>query len=237
MTRLYPVVILAGGLATRMRPLTQKLPKSLLEVAGKPFIDHQLAYLASQGIREAVLSVGFLGEMLEAHVGDGSRFGIQVSYSYDGSKLLGTGGAVKKAARNIQTPFFVLYGDSYLPIDWRSVQDTFDNSQGDGLMTVYQNKDLWDASNVVFKDGHVVVYDKFKKSPDMAFIDYGLEIFRPEVFEAWPVDEPFDLALVMSKLVAAGRMIGYEATHRFYEIGSHAGYGELDAILSKKPNT
>jgi NDP-sugar pyrophosphorylase family protein len=232
----YPVVILAGGLATRMHPLTERVPKSMLEVAGLPFIDHQLAYLAEQGVRDVVMSVGFLGEMLESHVGDGRQFGLSVRYSYDGDKLLGTGGAVRKAAHGLTKPFFVLYGDSYLPIEWGKVQHAFDSADGDGLMTVYQNADLWDVSNVIFRDGKVIVYDKFTKTPDMSHIDYGLEIFRPSVFEAWPAGEFFDLARVMTKLVADGRMIGYEATNRFYEIGSHTGYSELDAILTKRPH-
>lgn len=234
MTGRYPVVVLAGGLATRMRPLTETVPKAMLEVAGAPFVDHQLRELSRQGVREVVLAVGFLGEQVEAFVGDGGRYGLNVRYSYDGPKLLGTGGAVRQAARGLDTPFFILYGDSYLQLDWADVQRKFDNGDGDGLMTVFHNGDRWDSSNVIFRDGEVVVYDKKIKSPEMNYIDYGLEIMRPDVFDSYAQDAVFDLAEVMTALVARRRMIGYEVRRRFYEIGSPAGYAELEELLSSQ---
>ena len=114
-----PVAILAGGLATRLRPITEKIPKSLVDVAGEPFIVRQLDYLFRQRVRDVVLCIGYLGEMIEAVVGDGSRFGLRVSYSIDGPILLGTGGALRRAAPLLGEAFFVLYGDSYLPVDYR----------------------------------------------------------------------------------------------------------------------
>ena len=155
-----PVAILAGGLATRLRPVTEKIPKSLVPVAGKPFLAHQLELLRSRGICRAVLCVGYLGDMIQHDFGDGSAFGIQLDYSFDGPQLLGTGGAVKQALPLLGEEFFVLYGDSYLPVEYRSVAEFFRRSGKLGCMTVYRNEGRYDTSNVVFGDGEIAVYDK-----------------------------------------------------------------------------
>jgi len=229
-----PVVILSGGLASRLRPLTEKVPKVLIPVAGRPFLAHQLALLRAQGIRRVVLCVGHLGEMVMREFGDGQAHGIALEYSFDGPVLLGTGGAIRQALPKLGEAFFVLYGDSYLTTPFRPIAEAFVRSGRQGLMTVYRNEGLYDTSNVVFRDGRVVVYDKTVRRPDMRHIDYGLSVFRASVFEAYPAGESFDLAEVMGRLVREGEMAGYEVPERFYEIGSPSGLAELEALLSRR---
>jgi NDP-sugar pyrophosphorylase family protein len=215
-----------------MRPLTEQMPKSLLPVAGKPFIDHQLVDLARQGVSNVVLALGFLGEQVECHVGDGSRFGLKVRYAYDGDRLLGTGGAVRKASKDILGPFFVLYGDSYLQIDYHEVQRTFLASGREVLMTVFRNDGRWDKSNVIYRKPEILVYDKRINDPAMNYIDYGLQILSADLFDPYGDDQAFDLADLLSKLVEERRVVAYETTARFYEIGSSEGYSELNRLLA-----
>jgi len=229
-----PVAILAGGLATRLRPITEKIPKSLIPVAGRPFLAHQLELLRSRGIRRAVLCVGHLGEMIQREFGDGSVFGLKLDYAFDGPKLLGTGGALKRALPLLGMEFFVLYGDSYLPIEYRPIAEFFRRSGKLGCMTVYRNEGRHDTSNVVFRDGDIVVYDKKTRLPEMRHIDYGLSLFQATAFNAYPEGEPFDLADVMGKLVREKQLAGYEVRERFYEIGSPAGLAELETILRRR---
>jgi NDP-sugar pyrophosphorylase family protein len=227
-----PVAILAGGLATRLRPITEKIPKSLVPIAGKPFLAHQLDLLQSRGIRRAVLCIGHLGEMIQRDFGDGSAFGLRLDYSFDGPKLLGTGGAIKRALPLLDNEFFVLYGDSYLPVEYRPIAEFFRHSGKLGCMTVYRNEGRYDTSNVVFRDGEIAVYDKKNRPPEMRHIDYGLSLFKAAVFNSYSADEPFDLAEVMSKLVRQKQLAGFEVQERFYEMGSPAGLAELEKILS-----
>jgi NDP-sugar pyrophosphorylase family protein len=226
------VAVLAGGLATRMRPLTETIPKSMLLVAGEPFVAHQLRQLAGQGIREIVMCIGYLGEKVKEFVGDGSDFGCRVEYAFDGDKLKGTGGAIKAALPLLGDPFFVMYGDSYLPTSFTEVNDFF-NAQGKlGVMTVFKNENKWDASNVEFEGHRVVHYDKRTPTPTMEYIDYGLSILRSESFEPWRTEEgAFDLASVYESLVDKGEMAGFEVSERFYEIGSQKGLNETSDFL------
>jgi NDP-sugar pyrophosphorylase family protein len=230
-----PVAILAGGLATRLKPLTEKIPKVLLPVAGKPFLAHQLALLHREGIQRAVLCLGHLGERVQHEFGDGSAHGVRLDYSFDGPKLLGTGGAIKRALPLLGERFFVLYGDSYLPIPFAPIAEFFARCGKLGLMTVFENRGLYDSSNVVFRDGEIAIYDKKARLPEMHHIDYGLSLFRAPAFDDWPLDQAFDLADVMQRLVARRQLAGYEVKQRFYEIGSHAGLAELEALLSRSP--
>jgi NDP-sugar pyrophosphorylase family protein len=229
-----PVAILAGGLATRLRPITEKIPKVLVPIAGKPFLTHQLELLRTQGITRAVLCLGYLGEMVEQEFGDGSTYGVQLDYSFDGPVLLGTGGALKRALPKLGEKFFVLYGDSYLPTSFAPIAEAFECSGKLGLMTVYRNEGKYDTSNVVFGDSEIKVYDKKLRLPEMQHIDYGLSLFRAKAFDRYPADKAFDLADVMRDLVAEKQLAGYEVPERFYEIGSHEGLNELNALLSRK---
>jgi NDP-sugar pyrophosphorylase family protein len=220
---LPPVAILAGGLATRLYPLTQNIPKALVPVAGQPFIAHQLRLLARQGVARVVLCLGHLGEQIQAAIGEGKAFGLQVSYQFDGPRLLGTGGALKQALGKLDEVFFVLYGDSYLPIAFAPVWEAFQASKALGLMTVLHNRNQWGESNVIFKDGRILDYAKRRQPPGMAFIDYGLSLLRRSAWDTFSSQTAFDLAEVFEKLVAAGSLAGYEVKERFYEIGSPEG--------------
>jgi NDP-sugar pyrophosphorylase family protein len=226
-----PVALLAGGLATRLRPITEKIPKLLVEVAGEPFFSHQLRLLKRAGLTRVVLCVGYLGEMIVERYGDGSAWGVQLDYSFDGEKLLGTGGALIRALPKLGDAFYVLYGDSYLPIDYAAVGRAFVASAKQGLMTVFENRGLYDTSNVWFADGRIRVYDKKTRLPEMHHIDYGLGLLRASALAGYPRDEVVDLAAVYGRLVTENELAGYEVTQRFYEIGSHEGLKELDALL------
>ena len=226
------VVILAGGLATRLRPITEKIPKSLVEVAGRPFLEHQVELLKLNAISDVVLCVGYLGEMIEQRYGNGETFGIRIKYSFDGPKLLGTGGAIKRASALLPDVFFVLYGDSYLPVDYQTVAAVFQEAGKPALMTVYANADAWDTSNVSFENGRIRLYSKREKLPEMRYIDYGLMICSRQIFDDSAGDVPFDLADTLENLSRKGELAGYEVSQRFYEIGSPAGLAELHRLLS-----
>jgi len=231
---MFPVAILAGGLATRLHPITQTIPKALVELAGKPFILRQLEYLHNQGVQDVVMCIGYLGEMIRDVVGTGEGVGLHVSYSHDGSTLLGTGGALKKALPLLGDHFFVLYGDSYLPVNFSEVQRAYEQSGQQGLMTVLENGNRWDKSNVLFKGGRLVEYNKRAPRLDMAHIDYGLGVLAAEVFDQYPGDKPFDLADVYQTLSRQGQLGGYEVSDRFYEIGSHSGLKEAEFFFTKE---
>ncbi len=225
------VAVLAGGLGTRLKPHTEKIPKALVEVAGEPFVAHQLRLLKREGMRDVVLCLGHLGEQVTEFVGDGSRFGLAVKYSFDGDRLLGTGGALRKASALLGDAFFILYGDSYLDTKFSPVAAHFRTSGAKGLMTVFRNDDRWDQSNVVFRGDRIERYSKTEKTPDMHYIDYGLGILRQEALAAYSGEKAFDLAEVYQALVARGELAGYEVKERFYEIGSQAGLEETAAFI------
>jgi len=229
---MFPVALLAGGVATRLRPLTETIPKALVDVNGEPFIVHQLRLLCAHGIERVIVCTGYLGEMIRGYVGDGVRFGLEVEYSCDGPRLLGTGGAIKKALPLLGEAFFVLYGDSYLPCDYRAAQTEFDKSDRSALMTVFRNDSRWDRSNVEFVNGQVVAYDKQRHTPRMHHIDYGLGIFKRSAFESVPDDQSYDLALLYQYLLTHGELAAYETSQRFYEIGSVEGLEETRRYLA-----
>jgi NDP-sugar pyrophosphorylase family protein len=228
---MLPAAILAGGLATRLRPFTETIPKSLIEINGEPFIAHQLRLLHARGIRRVVLCIGYRGEMIREFIGDGSRFGVDVDYSFDGAALRGTGGAIHQALPRLGGNFFVIYGDSYLPCDYAAVQASFEASGKQGLMTVFRNQGQWDTSNVEFDHGRILVYDKRLRSPRMHYIDYGLGLFRRDAFEGIDAGSVKDLAEIYQQLLWCGELTAYEMKERFYEIGSVAGIEELAHTL------
>ena len=221
-------------MATRLRPITEKIPKLLVEVAGEPFFSHQLRLLKKNGLTRIVLCVGYLGEMIVDQYGDGSKWGVHIDYAFDGPKLLGTGGALIAALPKLGDAFYVLYGDSYLPVDYGAVDDFFLRSGQLGLMTVFENHERYDASNVQFEAGEIKIYDKKNKTPAMHHIDYGLGVFRAAAFDGFARDAIVDLAAVQQSLVARRQLAGYEIKQRFYEIGSHEGLNELDRLLRAK---
>jgi NDP-sugar pyrophosphorylase family protein len=233
MTEMPPVALLAGGLATRLRPLTEQVPKAMLEVAGEPFIAHQLRLLRRENIARVVICAGYLAEQISAYVGDGNQFGLSVSYKVDGPTLLGTGGALRAALDQLGDEFLVMYGDSWLDIAYAPVVQAFRASGQPALMTVFRNDGRWDVSNIWFEDGRIRLYSKRERLAQMQHVDWGLSMIRADVLAARPANEPFDLADVYSDLSRAGKLAGYEITTRFYEIGSTAGLKETEALLRK----
>ena len=231
MTDMPPLALLAGGLATRMRPLTEQIPKAMLDVAGEPFIAHQLRLLRREGIARVILCVGYLWEQIQAYVGDGSQFGLSVEYKVDGPRLLGTGGALRKALDRLGPEFLVMYGDSWLDTAYAPIVEAFRTSGKPALMTVFRNDGRWDRSNVVFADGRLVLYDKRKLLPEMHHVDWGLSVIKAEVLMRHPADTAFDLAGVFTELSVRGELAGFEVATRFYEIGSPEGLRETDALL------
>ena len=229
-----PIAILAGGLATRMRPMTERVPKVLLDVAGRPFAEHQLRLLRNAGVREVVFCVGFLGEMVERELGDGSRFGLSIRYSYDGERLCGTGGALIRALPLLGDAFLVMYGDSYLDCDYAAVERRFLESGKLGLMAIIRNEGRWDRSNVLVEDGRIVRYDKKNRTADMRYIDYGLGALHREALAGHAPGAVVDLADVYHELSTRNELAAYEMTERFYEIGSPEGLRETDAYLSAR---
>lgn len=235
MSELLPVVILAGGRATRLRPLSDSLPKSLVPVAGEPFLAHQLRLLAAAGISEVVLAIGYLGAQIKQFAGDGSRFGLRIRYSADGPTPLGTAGAVRQALPLLGERFFVLYGDSYLPCDYRAVQQAFLECGAPALMTVYRNEGRWDTSNVEFDGRRILAYDKENRTPRMRHIDYGLGVFQRSAFQQIPPGLPYDLARLYQDLLARGQLAAFEVPQRFYHVGTWQAIQELADYLSERP--
>jgi NDP-sugar pyrophosphorylase family protein len=232
--RLLPVAILGGGLASRLRPLTEHVPKSLLRVAGRPFIFHQLEMLRSQGVEHVVLCVGHLGEQIRSTVGDGATPGLALSYSFDGEQLLGTGGALKHALPLLGDDFFVLNGDSYLPCSLAAVQRAYQAAHRPALMTVLHNHNKWDRSNVLLNEGEPLLYDKQAPRADMHHIDFGLSVLSRAVFASYREAGVIDLADIFRDLSRNGRLAAFEVTERFYEIGSLEGLKDTEQFLSRR---
>ena len=218
---LPPVCILAGGLGTRLG--LRDVPKPLVEVAGRPFLAHVLTLLRAHGAARVVLCVGHLGELIEARLGDGAAFGLELRYRYDPPGLAGTAGAVRAAVPDLGERFLVLYGDTYLRVDYADVARRPEAA----VMTVLCNDGRWDRSNVLYADGRVLRYDKRAPTPDMRWIDYGLSALTPDV-----LGDEDDLSDVFARLAREGHLAGYLATERFYEIGTPAALAETEAFLS-----
>lgn len=224
-------VVLAGGLGTRLRPLTETLPKALVPVAGRPFIEYQIEQFRRHGVTDLIICVGHLGHLIEEHLGDGRRFDVSIRYGYERDGLLGTAGAVKNVEPLLTDAFFVQYGDSYLPVDYRAVMAYFRQHDAPGLMVVYKNDDQWDRSNVIIDGNRVRVYDKIRKLPGMVYIDFGLSAFRREAFADIPAGVAIDLSAVHQSLVEQGQLFAYGTYHRFYEVGSPQGLREFESLV------
>lgn len=230
----FPVAVLAGGLATRLFPLTERVPKSLIKVGGRPFLAVQLEQLARMGLRRVVICAGHLGEMIENEFGDGSAHGVEIRYSFDGPRQLGTGGALRRALPLLGESFYTLYGDSYLPVDFHDAGRAFVESGKEGLMTVYRNDGKYDTCNVEFVEGGILHYSKTEKASAMHHIDYGLSLFHAGVFAGMGDSVKIDLADIMRQLLRNGQLAGLEVFERFYEIGSHRGLTELEELFAGK---
>jgi NDP-sugar pyrophosphorylase family protein len=229
------MVILAGGLGTRLRPLTHALPKVLIPVDGKPFLHHQIELLKEHGIRDIVLCVGHLADQIRAYFGEGDRLGVRIRYSEERGMLLGTAGALKNAEPLLEDGFFLLYGDSYLLVDYGEVMRYFRRPslrEGLGLMVVYHNADRYERSNVIVRDGRVAVYDKEGRTPGMEYINYGLSVLRKEALSLVPAGRPFSQEELYRRLIERGELLAWETKHRFYEIGSRQGLAEFRELVA-----
>ena len=228
------VVILAGGIGSRIQAVAGGKPKVLIPVLGRPFVEHQFDLLSRCGIQDVMLCVGYLGEQIEQHVKDGSQFGLRVQYSRENpAKLAGTGGALVQALPLLQEQFAVMYGDSYLPVDYTAFRRAFEQCGCPAMMSVYRNHGRWDHSNTRVANGRVVFYDKRAAVGAADFIDYGLTSFRREVIQrytSYPL--PLDMAAILQELVKNNILAAWEAPERFYEIGKPEGLAELEQFLS-----
>jgi NDP-sugar pyrophosphorylase family protein len=234
-------VILAGGLATRMWPLTQTIPKSLLPVGERPFVHHQLDWLAKTGVDEVVFCIGHMGNHIREYVGNGENWGVRVTYVDEGTNLRGTAGALRLALDQgvLREKFLVTYGDSYLPIDFREVWESYLSSGREALMTVFRNEGKWDTSNVAFEAGQILLYDK-KKTPAFGisfdYIDYGLLAMGRDLLDKKVgQDEKKDLAELFEAISREGKLAGFEVRNRFYEVGSPQGLEDLTQYLAQNP--
>ncbi len=229
-------IVLAGGLGTRLQALKSDKPKFLMSVGGRPFAEWLLQSLADSGFSNIVLCLGYLAEQVENHLGPGPVLGMQISYSYDGPTLLGTGGALVQALPKLEENFFVLYGDSFLQLDYGKVYSFFKGlpSSVEGVMTVYANDNKLDKSNAEFADGKLVRYDKRNPTSAMRHIDYGASILKRSVVEALPRGEFVDLAQLYTSMVSTGKMVGFEVFSRFYEIGTPESLREADAFFNSR---
>lgn len=235
MDKRLPVAVLAGGLATRMQPLTSTIPKALIDIAGEPFLIHQLRALRANGVERVVVCVGHLGTMIEDAITERrAQLGLDVTLSFDGPQLRGTAGALRNAQSLLGEAFFVLYGDSYVLCPFADVQAAFAASGRPALMTVFRNEGRWDTSNVRFDGRQILEYDKVHRSPSMKYIDYGLAIVSAAALSGVPADRPSDLATLYQELLADNQLAGFEVRERFYEIGSPAGLAETRAFLEQQ---
>lgn len=226
------VAILAGGLATRLGTLTQKTPKSLLMIGGKPFLQHQLERLRECGVSDVVLCTGHLGDQIRDHFGNGSRLGMNLVYSRE-ERPMGTAGALRLAIDKLQDPFFTIYGDSYLSLDFGAILRHLSSQNRLALMTVYRNADLYDRSNTAVKGHLVEKYSKKEKTPDMVYIDYGANLFRREALELVPEERHCSLEDLFAQLIQRRELLAYEVSERFYEIGSPGGLAEFRECMER----
>lgn len=231
---MLPVVILAGGLASRVYPLSKTIPKSLIEINGEPFIFHQLKYLESQGVKKVVICIGHMGEKIKDQVGNGYKFNLKIEYSNDGNKLLGTGGAVKKALNLLGENFIIQYGDSFLPTSYSNIIDRFYNTKSKLLLTIKKNYSKYHVSNVFFKKNKIIEYNKFKFNSKMKYIDYGLCVVDSIIFDNYKKNVKFDLGELFYDYSIQGNLNGIEIREKFYEIGSFNGIKKTSFYLRKK---
>jgi MurNAc alpha-1-phosphate uridylyltransferase len=225
------IAVLAGGFATRLGTLVKDTPKSLLLIHGKPFVFWQIQLLKKEGYEKFVFCLSHKSEQIQEYLRDGSHLGVEVEYSLDGEKQLGTGGAIRKALPKLGTEFAVIYGDSYLPTNYANVEEAFRKSAKPALMTVYMNDNLFDKSNVEIRTDGSINYNKNSLNSQMRYIDYGLTYFQGTTFVGHEENHPFDLSELCSDLSNNGELGVFEVNSRFYEIGSESGISEFSTYL------
>lgn len=225
------MVILCGGKATRLYPLTKKIPKSMIRIGGKPFLEHQLVLLKKNGIFDIILCIGNKGEQIKKYFKDGKKFGVKIRYSSDGKKLLGTGGALKRAESLLEDSFMIMWGDSYLPFNFQKAIKFFKKSNKLGVMTVFKNFDRYEPSNVEIEKNLVKSYSKKRKTKKMKYIDYGVSIFRKKVLKFIPKNQVYDLSKLQQTLIKKRQLLAYPVEKRFYHIGSPEGLEEFKKYI------
>jgi NDP-sugar pyrophosphorylase family protein len=230
---LMQAVILAGGLGTRLKPLTEKIPKSMIPIGGKPFLEHQLNLLKQHGISDVVLCIGYLGEKIKRHFGNGQKFGVKIEYSEE-TELRGTAGAIKKARGLLKDVFFVTYGDAYLILDYQKVMEYFNTFNKLGLMVVYKNFGKYGESNVVIDGDLIKIYNKKEKAPNMVYIDFGVSVLRKKALDLMPEGKVVDLEEFFQELIKRKELLAFETDQRFYEIGSPEGLAEVEELVSSR---
>lgn len=233
------VVVLMGGLGTRLKEYTKECPKPLVEVSGKPFFDYMLELLMAWGFRKFLFLIGYRANMIEEYYGDGSKWGVTITYCYDGKELLGTGGAVKRASDFLEEDFMLMYGDSFMDIDYSQVIYRYFKGKESGnraLMTVLKNNNMFDKSNVIMDGKNLVLYDKHNPSPKMDYIDYGVSVYEKSLFDDFQEGEKFDIAVIQNRLSLDGKMTPMIVTKRFYEIGSPASLKEFTEYANHRFN-
>lgn len=228
------VAILVGGLGTRIRPVTENIPKSMVEISGKPFLHWQVDLLKKSGVKNIVFCTSYKSQIIEEYFGNGSSHGVSIRYSHDGEKQLGTGGAIVNAIPMLGEMFMVLYGDSYLPINYALVEGYFLKSNKPAVMTIYQNKDKYEASNVIFNEGILKKYSKNEKLSEMNYIDFGLSFFKSSIFDDYCHLKNFDLSIVFKDLSEKGLLGGFPVDSRFYEVGSFQGIADFVKFIEEK---
>ena len=214
---------MCGGLATRLGSLAKNIPKSMIDIEGKPFLEHQIEMLKKHNITDIVLCAGYLSEKIEDYFGDGSKFGVNIKYSHDGKKPLGPIGAIKNAESLLDDVFFIMYGDSYLSVDFQKAYSFFKEHDKLGLMVVYKNNDKYDKSNLIIKDNMVVGY----KEKEAVYIDYGTSIISKKALDLVPKNTMYSTGQFFSDLISKKELLAFEAEKRFYHIGSPDALGEL----------
>ena len=229
------IVILCGGLATRLGDLGKDTPKSMIQIKGKPFLEYQIENVKKHLITDIVLCVGHLSEQIEDYFGNGENLGVNIRYSYDKDKPLGPIGALKNAESLLQDTFFIMYGDSYVFVDFDKVYSYFKKQNKIALMVVYQNFDKFDSSNIIINNEKVVKYDG-EKTKETTYIDYGVSLFRKKILQDVPQDVFYSTNDLFSKLVKQKELLAYEVKKRFYHIGTPEALKEFKKYIEiKKP--
>lgn len=228
------ILILCGGLATRLGDIARDTPKSMIKIEGKPFLEYQIENLKKNSIEDIVLCVGHLYESIKDYFGDGKDFGVNIKYSYDGKKPLGPIGAVKNAKKFLENVFFIMYGDSYLRFNFKDAYDYFSNENKLGLMVVYKNNDKYDKSNIAVNGNQVIAYMNEKNSNNLNYIDYGSSILRKETLELIPNDSYFSTGELFSELINRNELLAYEVKKRFYHIGNPVALKEFKEFIRSK---
>jgi MurNAc alpha-1-phosphate uridylyltransferase len=229
---MLPVVVLAGGLATRLAGLSSRIPKALVRIAGRPFAYHQLDLLRRQGAERVVFCLGHFAEQIVAAVGDGTAFGLKVEYSFDGGQPLGTGGAVLRALPGLGDEFIVLNGDSYLPfVSLGSLTSAYLEARCPALMAIVRNENRWDRSNVSLRDGEIVEYIKRTDRIDLSYIDCGVSVLSRRMFSPYSKAKGLDLSDIFRNLSLTGQLAAMQMPQRFFEVGSVQGIADLENFI------